>query len=528
MITGVHAMSEVHELSTFFTSTHSSFKDLLVKAKNFARSNPATINVVAWEDEIGRLRVWAANIGAHQTGQSSLAYRLRDASHISQQVKKLLKDLQKALSDFEVLLDDSRSYQKDLTWVDQLDDQVYDRRVEAQELQEEVANIIDCLYQMSMLVRNPARHSVFATYQPDDGMSFEPYDKSHVAHKFPAAEPTIVSRLALAITSRRRYLRHRSRHHEKLSQGIDSDENAGSSVSETIATKVNLQENKFDDRSSESGFSGTSYSSSLLNDNNPGTSIPSLPKESKRRRPFECPYCFFMVSTYDLRSWARHVFRDLHPYLCPLVECTTPTKMYDRRQDWTDHIASVHGYDRFKHSSNNSSLACPLCSHQEHSIKAIEAHLARHMEGLALFALPIESPDDDGITSDLENVHLGDISDLDPDNEYGDEDVNEREIPFQDPSNSEVKNDSSGENVLDQTEDERQDTLQLPISHRAVTYEAYRSTYSSGYVDEDRGGSRKLCFWICGWCKQGPWKRDTTPACLNCGRRKDQFAAELA
>lgn len=41
----------------------------------------------AWGDELGRLRVWAANIGAHQTGQSSLDYRLRNASHKSANIE---------------------------------------------------------------------------------------------------------------------------------------------------------------------------------------------------------------------------------------------------------------------------------------------------------------------------------------------------------------------------------------------------------------------------------------------------------
>jgi hypothetical protein len=44
-------------------------------------SHDAEVPVTLWADELGRLRVWAANIGAHQTGQSSLDYRLRDASH---------------------------------------------------------------------------------------------------------------------------------------------------------------------------------------------------------------------------------------------------------------------------------------------------------------------------------------------------------------------------------------------------------------------------------------------------------------
>ena len=33
---------------------------------------PEGLFIGDWEDELGRLRVWAANIGAHQTNQSSL------------------------------------------------------------------------------------------------------------------------------------------------------------------------------------------------------------------------------------------------------------------------------------------------------------------------------------------------------------------------------------------------------------------------------------------------------------------------
>jgi hypothetical protein len=48
-------------------------------------------------DEMLRFRVWSGNLGAHQQGKSSLDYRLRDASHLSTQVKSLLEDLKDAL-----------------------------------------------------------------------------------------------------------------------------------------------------------------------------------------------------------------------------------------------------------------------------------------------------------------------------------------------------------------------------------------------------------------------------------------------
>lgn len=54
-------------------------------------------------DQNGRFKVWAGNIGAHQTGKSSLDYRLRDASHIRTRVVQFLKDLQEQLNEGECL-----------------------------------------------------------------------------------------------------------------------------------------------------------------------------------------------------------------------------------------------------------------------------------------------------------------------------------------------------------------------------------------------------------------------------------------
>jgi hypothetical protein len=50
-------------------------------------------------DELGRFRVWSGNIGALQEGPASLDYRLREASHVRQQVIKLLEDLNIALQE---------------------------------------------------------------------------------------------------------------------------------------------------------------------------------------------------------------------------------------------------------------------------------------------------------------------------------------------------------------------------------------------------------------------------------------------
>lgn len=45
------------------------------------------------QDELGRFKVWIANIGAIQKGQSSLDFRLRDANLVAARVVRILEDL---------------------------------------------------------------------------------------------------------------------------------------------------------------------------------------------------------------------------------------------------------------------------------------------------------------------------------------------------------------------------------------------------------------------------------------------------
>jgi hypothetical protein len=60
-----------------------------------------------WSDELGRLHVWTANLGGHQIGQSSLDFRLREASHLKDQILRVLGRLQRIIQDLEALLHDT-------------------------------------------------------------------------------------------------------------------------------------------------------------------------------------------------------------------------------------------------------------------------------------------------------------------------------------------------------------------------------------------------------------------------------------
>ena len=70
-----------------------SFEEICHIINNSKSQRPKDLSPHAILDEFGRFRVWAGNIGALQSGTSSLDRRLRKASHVQRQVLQLLNDL---------------------------------------------------------------------------------------------------------------------------------------------------------------------------------------------------------------------------------------------------------------------------------------------------------------------------------------------------------------------------------------------------------------------------------------------------
>ena len=350
----------------------------------------------SWGDELGRLRVWAANIGAHQTGQSSLDFRLRDASHISKQITKLLRELEQSLHEIlKELSDDSPEAsdydEPDAFWPGG------EPTTELQQLYEEVANIIDCLYQLSMLIRKPAQHDLLIGTRLSDKAEFDFYDKEHVRNLHPQTEEQTSQRLGRAITRRRKYLLYRERHHRKLEEGIEEVQGiqraaTWGTMSETIATDFQTPNIDFDDTSSNSGFSETSYAPSLIDGGR--ITVPPPPKGSVGGKPFECPYCYFIIDIKSTRSWNRHIFKDIKPYVCTFPDCSMSDRLYDSRREWYFHEKTEH------HRED----VCPFCRDSLSSSKQYERHVGRHLEELALFALPrteIDDAEDDDEDKDV-------------------------------------------------------------------------------------------------------------------------------
>ncbi|KAL9116988.1 MAG: hypothetical protein Q9187_006480 [Circinaria calcarea] len=240
-------------------------------------------------DQNGRFKVWAGNIGAHQTGKSSLDYRLRDASHIRTRVVRFLKDLQEQLNEAMAIVNGVRPTLDDLA----TESEVYDsdssdesdnfpKPTELQQIFYDIEHIITCLYKISVTVRNPTPHDRYIKAHEIDTSFFEPYDIQHVKGSYPKAPEYLAVRIGKAISRRRQYFKYRELHGAKIAQNLDAD-NTKTTLSETTASGYNEKSTTmFASHRSETasicGMTETSYATSAGSLRGNSARMPSMPK----------------------------------------------------------------------------------------------------------------------------------------------------------------------------------------------------------------------------------------------------------
>jgi hypothetical protein len=77
-----------------------SFEDLSFNLKNQEDEVlKLQLRPEAVDEQLGRVRVWAANVGAHREGKMSLDHKLREASHIREKIIEMLVELQHSLNE---------------------------------------------------------------------------------------------------------------------------------------------------------------------------------------------------------------------------------------------------------------------------------------------------------------------------------------------------------------------------------------------------------------------------------------------
>jgi hypothetical protein len=264
-------------------------------------------------DEQTRFKVWSGNIGAHRTGASSLDYRLRDSSNIREQVVRLLQDLIELLRDAVAIITEEEP-----SW-DQLDNDegitssdnshpIDGSDTELVQISIDVKDVVNCLLRLSVAIRNPAPHDRFLKSHSTDTSHFEEFDIQYVCDKFESIDLTLSKRLGKAISRRRQFFKYRLEHRNKLSAGLQQQqeevETVASSLPEYLKNNAVVsrafQAHGTGDHLSDTELSTTSYATSLADRER--CRVPPLPEEA-HNGVFECPFCYMIIDVVDRTSW---------------------------------------------------------------------------------------------------------------------------------------------------------------------------------------------------------------------------------
>lgn len=349
------------------------------------------------------------------------------------------------------------------------------------ELVQIFASIVDSttrLLRLSITIRNPAPHDRFLRAKATSTKHNEPWDIQHARGKFPQADFELVERLGKALSQRRQYFKYRESHHGRLAHGIGhigrdeepggiGDDGGDDAKSETVFSTIasslppHLRSPADghpakepavldEDEISETGVSQTSFATSTSTPDK--LRIPKLPKGASDG-PFECKFCYMIISAPNCRAWKRHVHADLQPYICLWKDCSTPHQQFQRRSHWLNHILQHHWrswccslgcthefsnresikrhiLDAHSEAASSTSVdalsslgekprpfeqdvTCPLCNVELQSITEYSKHVGKHLVDIALFALPSGEVDDEE-TSDKETSE----SDIDHESDH--------------------------------------------------------------------------------------------------------------
>ncbi|KAH7400308.1 hypothetical protein BKA64DRAFT_479224 [Cadophora sp. MPI-SDFR-AT-0126] len=448
-----------------------------------------------------RFTTWATNIAALQDGhlESSLEFRLREATEVRSRVGEILECLRESLEEAELIVTGMRGNR---TWelgamsdfsfsfdsesefgADESDAGLTGERMMTSELDELLTAIKSAnssLMDISIVIRNTPSQDDYvkaAARHPIDPL----WDIDYVNNKFGSAKQSdkwLIQRLGKSNTRRRQYLTYRKEQHDRLSKDWDEPvqeiivlEEEGVTAPQTPAlakatTYVEaLPAAQKDEREDGSSETETSHQQTVAGETQEHRlEVPAPPKEAFKGVPFEyghlfeCPYCWTEQNVKSVGAWKKHVFQDLRPYVCTFKECNL--RMFCTRNEWFAHELQVHrrewicsscselfaSKDSFKTHllSHNPSLAgseldaiilqseepvdrfpasaCSFCDRWKEEIMnpnqtgkmeslsdgkdaapygtkdQFRRHLGRHLEQLALFALPrdnLDGPEDD-------------------------------------------------------------------------------------------------------------------------------------
>ncbi|KAB8737526.1 hypothetical protein FH972_026485 [Carpinus fangiana] len=262
--------------------------------------------------------------------------------------------------------------------------------------------------------------------------------------------------------------------------------------------------------------------------------VPPQPEEAKTGQRFKCQICgrilegmttrpqWKSVSTHRLllrhlrlTCFRFHVFADLQAYVCCRMHCNEGLITFESRQDWMLHDLMSHG------ERKQANEDCLLCQQKSKSQEEYQRHMARHLEKIALIALPrpedpevVESEssntkphaEDEKVEEDLKSGSIRSQNDATRSMTFWNRSVENivRLIPT-------ISLFKKNNNPLETAEaNQNESTSQKPIEELGYVIGSYSSHHAihGGYSGEP---------WYCGFCLDGPHTGILTLYCPNCG-----------
>ncbi|KAF8417853.1 hypothetical protein EV426DRAFT_515588, partial [Tirmania nivea] len=205
----------------------------------------------------------------------------------------------------------------------------------------DISHIITCLYKLFIAIRNPAPPDRLQklAMSIEDSQS-ESRDFKYLAKNFQLTPDYLLERLRKGNTKRRQLLRYYQLHHNKLARFVDLPSQDDLKPTPPIRL-IFWQHDDIADSCPISPEEPGTVSTALKQQSTPQTSvrIPPPPNfdAAYNGQPFECPYCFTLITLDNMRSW-----KDLRPYACMHKDCRNWDILYESRHDWYDHELSTH------------------------------------------------------------------------------------------------------------------------------------------------------------------------------------------
>ncbi|RYP07570.1 hypothetical protein DL765_009120 [Monosporascus sp. GIB2] len=354
------------------------------------------------ENQLGRFKIWAGNIGIFAPGNASADHRLRDDQDVKEVIIQMLDRLRQRIKqaidppileedeDHQENDDDSESSESSMAISLDRGSEA-DAYTKAEERSDsgdisrqaiaDVDDILTRLYRLSAIIRKRTSSNENVKVakfiaKESDTPETEEYKASvdwQIRFRHPDASPVILERLITTVVFRRKKLQYRQRHEEKLRQGIKHSDpvsvlvptNMQRATLQTTAhqqisspfrpqkptsVKSSSQTLQFSatDASSVDRLKFASYPKSIALSGLTKSAVARREKldvprpsvlGSEQSKEAICPYCFHVVDKEEMRH-AR--WTDIEPYVCLFDECEKPNECFRTVEDWVNHMRWQH------------------------------------------------------------------------------------------------------------------------------------------------------------------------------------------